>query len=607
MRFMPLRNVIKLRSLQFGLCLLLLPALCLAWFNEQWSSRKQISLDAAVTGADIQETLSDFPLLIRLHTGNFAYFMDLADKGRDIRVLKDDKTPLSFQVEQLDALNNIGLLWVRMPQVHGGVENDNFWLYYGNGNAPDASNSKSLYDAAQSLVYHFQAGESLPQDATAYLSHAAASKAQIQAAGWIGAAAQFNATGPITVNPAPQLAISAEKGWTFSSWLKLDQPQTAAKLLEATQDGNGVAIAIQGAALVVRWQSPAGVVELPAVNLSLGRWQYVTLVLKADTLSLYLDGVAVGNAAIRAANVTPALSFGSDFVGLLDEIQIAATARSPDWIKLAYRSQSPDFSVLNFGQDETNSSGDGHFQVIVQNVTPDGWLIIGLTGVMLMIALLVIISKTLLINRIGKDNRLFMDYYQQLDSGWLAALNPISDRDSAAFHQAQLWTKMLGPSEQFQNSPLYKLYDQALSELNILLGGGRQAIGPEAWQYLRVLLNSRIVAESRALNHNMVLLTIAIAGGPFLGLLGTVVGVMITFADIAATGDVNINSIAPGISAALLATVAGLAVAIPALFAYNYLLSRIKEITSGMRVFADEFLALLAMRLAQNNGSSRYE
>ena len=70
----------------------------------------------------------------------------------------------------------------------------------------------------------------------------------------------------------------------------------------------------------------------------------------------------------------------------------------------------------------------------------------------------------------------------------------------------------------------------------------------------------------------MVLLTIAISGGPFLGLLGTVVGVMITFAAIAAAGDVNINAIAPGISAALLATVAGLAVAIPALFGYNYLI-----------------------------------
>ena len=92
----------------------------------------------------------------------------------------------------------------------------------------------------------------------------------------------------------------------------------------------------------------------------------------------------------------------------------------------------------------------------------------------------------------------------------------------------------------------------------------------------------------------MVLLTIAISGGPFLGLLGTVVGVMITFAAIAASGDVNINAIAPGIAAALVATVAGLAVAIPSLFGYNYLGSQIKEIIADMHVFVDEFITRVA-------------
>ena len=100
--------------------------------------------------------------------------------------------------------------------------------------------------------------------------------------------------------------------------------------------------------------------------------------------------------------------------------------------------------------------------------------------------------------------------------------------------------------------------------------------------------------ETQKLNSMLVLLTIAISGGPFLGLLGTVVGVMITFAAIAAQGDVNVNAIAPGIAAALAATVAGLIVAIPALFGYNYLLSRVKEITSDMHVFIDEFVTKIA-------------
>ena len=102
------------------------------------------------------------------------------------------------------------------------------------------------------------------------------------------------------------------------------------------------------------------------------------------------------------------------------------------------------------------------------------------------------------------------------------------------------------------------------------------------------------VKESQRLNKLMVVLTISISGGPFLGLLGTVVGVMITFAAIAESGDVNVNAIAPGIAAALVATIAGLFVAIPALFAYNYLVTRIGELTSDMQVFIDEFVTKMA-------------
>ncbi|NWG38860.1 MAG: MotA/TolQ/ExbB proton channel family protein, partial [Hydrogenophilaceae bacterium] len=111
---------------------------------------------------------------------------------------------------------------------------------------------------------------------------------------------------------------------------------------------------------------------------------------------------------------------------------------------------------------------------------------------------------------------------------------------------------------------------------------------------IRATLDGTLVRENQKLNNLMVLLTIAISGGPFLGLLGTVVGVMITFAAIAATGDVNVAAIAPGIAAALVATVAGLAVAIPSLFGYNYLGSRIKTIGADMHVFVDEYIAKIA-------------
>jgi biopolymer transport protein ExbB len=111
---------------------------------------------------------------------------------------------------------------------------------------------------------------------------------------------------------------------------------------------------------------------------------------------------------------------------------------------------------------------------------------------------------------------------------------------------------------------------------------------------IRVTLDGGLVREVQRLNSNLVFLTIGIAGGPYLGLLGTVIGVMITFAVIAKSGAVEVNSIAPGIAGALLATVAGLAVAIPALFAYSYISSKIKDAVSEMQIFIDEFVAKIA-------------
>jgi biopolymer transport protein ExbB len=149
-----------------------------------------------------------------------------------------------------------------------------------------------------------------------------------------------------------------------------------------------------------------------------------------------------------------------------------------------------------------------------------------------------------------------------------------------------------------RGSPLYRLYQVGSQELNERLDGGvTQADGllaPQSIAAIRAAVDACVVRENQRLNRTMVLLTIAISGGPFLGLLGTVVGVMITFAAIAQAGDVNVNAIAPGIAAALVATVAGLVVAIPALFGYNYLISRIKDLTTDMQVFVDEFVTKMA-------------
>ncbi len=144
-------------------------------------------------------------------------------------------------------------------------------------------------------------------------------------------------------------------------------------------------------------------------------------------------------------------------------------------------------------------------------------------------------------------------------------------------------------------SSIYRIFHAGSQEIHRRAGGtGTVELDSQGVDVVRAMMDATLVRENQKLGRNMVLLTISISGGQFLGLLGTVVGVMIPFAAIAASGDVNINAIAPGISAALLATVTGLAVAIPALFGYNYLLTRSKNITANMVVFVDEFVARIS-------------
>jgi biopolymer transport protein ExbB len=149
-----------------------------------------------------------------------------------------------------------------------------------------------------------------------------------------------------------------------------------------------------------------------------------------------------------------------------------------------------------------------------------------------------------------------------------------------------------------RQSPLFHLYhigSQEIQKRITAAGEGKfGGLSGRSIAAIRAVLDGGQVREVQKLNSKLVFLTIGIAGGPYLGLLGTVIGVMITFAVIAQSGEVEINSIAPGIAGALLATVAGLAVAIPALFAYSYLSTRIKEAVSSMHIFIDEFVARIA-------------
>jgi biopolymer transport protein TolQ len=111
----------------------------------------------------------------------------------------------------------------------------------------------------------------------------------------------------------------------------------------------------------------------------------------------------------------------------------------------------------------------------------------------------------------------------------------------------------------------------------------------------RALDRARTTAVTEMENRVPLLGTTASAG-PFIGLFGTVWGIMNSFRNIGAKGAANLATVAPGIAEALVATAMGLVAAIPAVMAYNYFSRRIRVITSEMETFSSDFLNIIRRR-----------
>jgi biopolymer transport protein ExbB len=553
--------------------LMLLPVAAQAWWNADWKQRTAVILNTSDAGVPIHDTLAGVAVPIRLHSGNFDFVGAKAD-GSDLRVVAaDDRTPLKFWVERYDSVDELAVLWVQVPSILPTTDKNVIYVYAGNDKAPAdggaAATASAVADGATLAAFHFAEKDGIAADQSGTLKATAA--VAIEPNGLIGPSAHLTGT-PITWPASATLKIAAAAPFSLSVWVR---PEAAAGTLYAQGPlqllfSAGKLTAKLGSASVTGGDVP------PAA------WSQVMVTSGSGKLTLYVNGAEAGQADLAAPS--PAIDgdarAGEGYQGLMDELEIAGTVRSGDWIKLSYAAQSADAKLIASKTETADSAGSSsgstsYFGILFKSLTPDAWTIIGILGVMFLIAVAVMIGKSFYVRRTDKANQAFLSRFRDSD-------------DVLALGSDQM-------SVQFEGSSLYRLYRAGMKELvKRKIGQGDHRLSGPSLDAVKASIDADSVREGYALNSQMVLLTIAIAGGPFLGLLGTVVGVMITFASIAAAGDVNVNAIAPGIAAALLATVAGLSVAIPSLFGYNYLASRIKTISSDMQIFIDEFVTRVA-------------
>jgi biopolymer transport protein ExbB len=466
-------------------------------------------------------------------------------------------------------VNELALLWVAVPSVVPGAVN--VIHVYGGNAAAAAEPAANVFDGAFITTLHFAESDGPAVDAAGTVK----SQAPImrQPNGLLGTSAKVVGE-PITFAASDRLKVAADAPVTISFWIKPD-----AAVQGGLMQWGPLKLSLVGGQVVAESAKlKAGGGSVPP-----NTWAHVAVQSGGGKLTLFINGQRAAQADGSTPAIEGAIALGGGFAGLIDELQISNTLRGADWLRLTAAAQGADgklvTSVKEASGDSDAGESKGYIGVLVKNLTTDAWVVIIILGIMFVLALWVMATKAVTVGRADRDNRNFLQRFR-------AATHDLLKLEEGAAHP---------------NSSLFRLYRAGVRELTKREVAHDSAVrlSGASIDAVKAAVDADMVRETHRLNDRMVLLTIAISGGPFLGLLGTVVGVMITFAAIAAAGDVNVNAIAPGIAAALLATVAGLGVAIPALFGYNFLASRIKNISADMQIFVDEFVTRVAETYGQ--------
>ena len=573
------------------------------WWNEAWSTRTKFTVDTSDNGVPLPDAAGTATVVVRLHDGNFD-FTSAKEDGSDIRFVdSDDKTMLASQIEKFDPVMNEGFVWVKIPDVKAGAARDIYLYSARNEKKKPAKGEKTdlpktAYDSETITVYHFNEHGTPPGDSSGEGVRAETPGIPIEGS-MIGGGIKLDGKKPISIPANPNAAVLEAAPYTWMCWVK---PTVLApeSIIYSRKDGAAaLRIGLDNGAPFFEITGPAGTQRsAPAAPLAAGTWKHLAMVSDGTRTTLYVDGNAVANLPVAMPALNgPAFIGGEEgkgsFGGEIDEMEISKSARSAALIKLAALGQGQqNAKLLVAGKPEPAKvsflENLGIFGFLIKSVTVDAWVVIGILGIMSAISWIVMYAKNKYITSLARGSKEFLNQWHHL-AGDLTAI----DTDDVEV------IKTLGGRAEakhikfIHSTPIYRVYHLGCEEIRQRVSkvGG---ISHRAIESIESSMEAQVTRENAKLQSMMVLLTICIAGGPYVGLLGTIIGVMITFGEIAMLGEVDINAIAPGIAAALLATVCGLIVAIPALFGYNYLSVQVKDIVTDMHLFTEEFLTKMA-------------
>jgi biopolymer transport protein TolQ len=249
----------------------------------------------------------------------------------------------------------------------------------------------------------------------------------------------------------------------------------------------------------------------------------------------------------------------------------------------------------------------GALDFAFKQATPEGKTTICVLVILSIFSWTVIISKARQLYRARKAGKKFFEAYRETRDPMDLARKGLEFDGAPAYELYYAGAEEL--EYQLKNNPVQ------VTAVKSLAHGPASATGaqtdmiarqittkttPSSFDSVRVALERAASTQALSLEKGMIILSTAVAGGPFIGLLGTVWGVMETFSGIAKAASASLTAMAPGVAGALIATVTGLFVAIPAMFAYNYMVTSIRGITQELDAFASEYATAMEHKYVDN-------
>src|SRR5580765_5943918 len=245
------------------------------------------------------------------------------------------------------------------------------------------------------------------------------------------------------------------------------------------------------------------------------------------------------------------------------------------------RSSSMLAALIQPVRAENLPGGQDPLAIFLRETSPTAKVVLGILLLFSLISWIIIFAKFLRLRRVGRQ----------------------SDKFIAFFRKSKRFSEVNGIASQLPDTPLTTLFRAGYAELDaqvkanrpedpaLTARGGAKLIIKNISGVERARERA-ITAEVSRLTKYMTFLATTASACPFIGLFGTVWGIMQSFRAIGNTGSTSIAAVAPGISEALVNTAAGLAAAIPALIFYNYFMGQVRQQRAGMEDFSLEFINL---------------